>query len=139
MKDFLSVKLLLVPEKATPSAQIGSALGSKGVNPGAFCKEFNDKSKGMGNLAVPVIVMVKKDKTFKMVIKKPSVSLLIKDKIKLAQGSKKPGKEIVAKISKSDVRDIAEYKISDMQVMCIEAACTMVAGTARSMGIDVVE
>lgn len=138
-KDVTYVKLLLIPEKAAPSAQIGSAVGSKGVNPGAFCKEFNEKSKGMGHLHVPVVVAIKKDKTFSISIKKPSVSLLIKDKIKLASGSKKPGKEIVAKISKSDVKSIAEYKISDMQVMSLDGAIEMVAGTARSMGIEVVD
>lgn len=131
------IKLQIEAGKATPAPPVGPALGSSGVNIMQFVKEFNDKTANQPGMIIPVVISVYKDKSFTFVTKVPPVAVLIKKAIKIEKGSGKPNKEKVAKISKEQVRAIAEQKMEDLNAASIEAAMSMVAGTARSMGVVV--
>lgn len=131
------IKLQIEAGKATPAPPVGPALGSSGVNIMQFVKEFNDRTANQPGMIIPVVISVYKDKSFTFVTKVPPVAVLIKKAINLKKGSGKPNKEKVAKISKEQVKAIAEQKMEDLNAASIEAAMSMVAGTARSMGVVV--
>ena len=131
------IKLQIEAGKATPAPPVGPALGSSGVNIMQFVKEFNDRTANQPGMIIPVVISVYKDKSFTFVTKVPPVAVLIKKAIKIEKGSGKPNKEKVAKISKEQVKAIAEQKMEDLNAASIEAAMSMVAGTARSMGVVV--
>ena len=133
------IKLQIEAGKATPAPPVGPALGSSGVNIMQFVKEFNDKTANQPGMIIPVVISVYKDKSFSFITKVPPVAVLIKKALKIEKGSGKPNKEKVAKLTKEQVKAIAEQKMEDLNAASIEAAMSMVAGTARSMGITVEE
>jgi large subunit ribosomal protein L11 len=140
-KEILGLIKLQVPSgKANPSPPIGPALGQKGLNIMEFCKQFNalkfDYELGT---PIPVIITAYKDKSFVFSTKNPPVSYLIMKKIGITKGSKNPGKEQVSKISLSQIKDVAQQKIVDMNSMNLESCCKMVRGSALSMGLEIVE
>ena len=131
------IKLQIEAGKASPAPPVGPALGSSGVNIMQFVKEFNDRTANQPGMIIPVVISVYKDKSFSFVTKVPPVAVLIKKAINLNKGSGKPNKEKVAKISKEQVKAIAEQKMEDLNAASVEAAMSMVAGTACSMGVVV--
>ena len=133
------IKLQIEAGKATPAPPVGPALGSSGVNIMQFVKEFNDRTANQPGMIIPVVITVYKDKSFEFITKVPPVAVLIKKAIKIEKGSGKPNKDKVAKITAEQVRAIAEQKMEDLNAASVEAAMSMVAGTARSMGVVVVE
>ena len=133
------IKLQIEAGKATPAPPVGPALGSSGVNIMQFVKEFNDRTANQAGLIIPVVISVYKDKSFDFITKVPPVDVLIKKTLGIQKGSGKPNKDKVAKITKEQVRAIAEQKMPDLNASTIEAAMSMVAGTARSMGVVVVD
>ena len=133
------IKLNIPAGAANPSPPVGPALGQRGVNIMEFCKAFNEKTKSFAGKPVPVIITVYKDKKFDFIIKSPPASHFIKEAVKLKSGSKEPGRNIVAKISKKQLKEIAEKKMSDLNAHDVEEAAKIIAGSARSMGIEVVE
>ena len=133
------IKLQIEAGKATPAPPVGPALGSSGVNIMQFVKEFNDRTANQPGMIIPVVISVYKDKSFSFITKVPPVAVLIKKAVGIKSGSGKPNKEKVAKITKDQVRAIAEQKMEDLNAASVEAAMSMVAGTARSMGVVVVD
>ena len=133
------IKLQIEAGKATPAPPVGPALGSSGVNIMQFVKEFNDRTASQSGLIIPVVISVYKDKSFDFITKVPPVAVLIRKTLGIQKGSGKPNKDKVAKITKEQVRAIAEQKMPDLNAASIEAAMSMVAGTARSMGVVVVD
>ncbi len=133
------IKLQIPAGKATPAPPVGPALGQHGVNIVQFTKEFNEKTaKDMG-LIIPVVITVYADRSFTFITKTPPAAVLLKKACKIESGSGVPNKNKVAKISKDALREIAEQKMPDLNAASIEAAMSMIAGTARSMGITVEE
>ena len=133
------IKLQIEAGKATPAPPVGPALGSSGVNIMQFVKEFNDRTANQPGMTIPVVITVYKDKSFTFITKVPPVAVLIKKAIGLQKGSGKPNKDKVAKITKEQVKAIAEQKMEDLNAASVEAAMSLVAGTARSMGVVVVD
>ena len=133
------IKLQIEAGKATPAPPVGPALGSSGVNIMQFVKEFNDRTAKQAGMIIPVVITVYKDKSFEFITKVPPVAVLIKKAIGIEKGSGKPNKDKVAKITKEQVKAIAEQKMPDLNAASIEAAMSMVAGTARAMGVVVVD
>ncbi len=133
------VKLQIPAGKATPTPPVGPALGQYGLNIMGFCKEFNERTKNDAGLIIPVVITVYADKTFTFITKTPPAAVLLKKACKIDSGSGKPNREKVATISKADVMKIAEQKMPDLNAADVEAAASMIAGTARSMGIVVVD
>lgn len=133
------IKLQLPAGKATPAPPVGPALGQYGVNITAFTKEFNERTKNDIGSVIPVVITVYADRSFSFITKTPPVANLIKKACNIEKGSGVPNKDKVAKITKDDVRKIAEQKMPDLNATTVEAAMNMVAGTARSMGITVVD
>lgn len=133
------IKLQLPAGKATPAPPVGPALGQHGVNIMGFCKEFNERTAKDAGLVIPVVITVYSDRSFSFITKTPPAAVLIKKACKIEKGSGVPNREKVAKITKEDVRKIAELKMPDLNAGSIEAAMSMVAGTARSMGVVVVD
>ena len=132
------VKLQIEAGKATPAPPVGPALGQHGLNLMGFCKEFNERTKNDMGMIIPVVVTVYADKSFSFITKTPPAAVLIKKACKIEKASGTPGpKEKVATISKADVQKIAELKMVDLNAASIETAMSMVAGTARSMGVVV--
>ena len=136
-KLIAQIKLQVVGGAANPAPQIGPALGQHGLNIQSFCKEFNDKTQDRKGEVVPIIISVYADRTFDFIMKTPPVPELIKKAINLAKGSAKPLQEKVGKISKAQIKEIAEKKMPDLNCHTIEAAMRMVEGTAKSMGVTV--
>ncbi|MFO8145548.1 MAG: 50S ribosomal protein L11 [Candidatus Syntrophosphaera sp.] len=137
-KDAVAMlKLQLPAGKATPAPPVGPALGQVGVNIPEFCRQFNEKTADQPGMIFPVVIYVAKNKSFTFEIKTPPASVLIKKEAGLAKGSPTPNKEKVGHISKDQVRTIAELKIQDMNTNTLESAMSMIAGTARSMGVVV--
>jgi large subunit ribosomal protein L11 len=134
-----TIKLQIPAGKANPAPPIGPALGSAGINIMAFCKEFNAKTQDQGGDILPVVISVYSDKTFSFITRKPPVSRLILKELGLESGSKVPNRDKVGKMKRSQVKKIATLKAEDMRIVSIEAAEMMVMGTARSMGVDIVE
>jgi large subunit ribosomal protein L11 len=133
------IKLQIPAGKANPAPPIGPALGSAGVNIMAFCKEFNAKTQDKAGDILPVVIMVYADKSFTFITKQPPVSRMILKELGIESGSKVPNRDKVGKLTRSQVRKIAKQKIEDMRIVSEEAALQMVMGTARSMGVDIVE
>ena len=131
------IKLQIAAGKATPAPPVGPALGQHGVNIMGFCKEFNERTAKDAGLIIPVVITVYQDKSFTFITKTPPAAVLLKKACKIESGSGVPNKTKVAKISKDEVRKIAELKMQDLTAASIDAAISMVAGTARSMGIVV--
>jgi len=131
------VKLQVPAGKATPAPPIGPALGQHGVNIMGFCKEFNERTAKQAGLIIPVVITVYQDRSFTFILKTPPASVLIKKAVGIESGSGVPNKTKVGTISKAKVKEIAELKMPDLNAGSIEAAMSMVAGTARSMGIVV--
>ena len=131
------IKLQIKGGAANPSPPVGPALGSKGVNIMDFCKQFNARTQDKAGKVLPVIITVYGDKSFDFVIKQPPVAVQLKGAAKIQSGSAEPNRKKVAKVSWDQIREIAQDKMTDMNCFTLEAAMRMVAGTARSMGIDV--
>jgi len=134
-----TIKLQISAGKANPAPPIGPALGSAGINIMAFCKEFNAKTQDRAGDILPVIITVFQDKSFTFITKQPPVSRLILKELGIESGSKVPNRDKVGKLTKSQVSKIAKSKVQDMRIVSEEAAMMMVMGTARSMGVDIVE
>ena len=133
------IKLQIEAGKATPAPPVGPALGQKGVNIMAFTKEFNERTKNQMGYVIPVVITVYADRSFSFITKTPPAPVLIKKAAGIDTASGVPNKNKVATISKEDVRKIAETKMRDLNAATIEAAMSMIAGTARSMGVLVEE
>lgn len=133
------VKLQIPAAKATPAPPVGPALGQHGVNIMGFCKEFNERTKQQAGLIIPVVITVYADHSFTFITKTPPAAVLIKKACGIESASGTPNKTKVAKITKAQVREIAELKMPDLNAASVEAAMSMVAGTARSMGVVVVD
>lgn len=133
------IKLQLPAGKATPAPPVGPALGQHGVNIMAFTKEFNAKTANQAGMIIPVVITVYQDRSFSFILKTPPAAVLIKKAAKIESGSAEPNKTKVAKITMAQVREIAEVKMPDLNAASVETAMKMVAGTARSMGVEVVE
>ncbi|AEE97340.1 50S ribosomal protein L11 [Mahella australiensis] len=131
------VKLQIPAGKATPAPPVGPALGQHGVNIMGFCKEFNERTANQAGLIIPVVITVYADRSFSFITKTPPAAVLLKREAGIEKGSSRPNKEKVAKVSKETIRKIAELKMPDLNAGSLEAAMSMVAGTARSMGIVV--
>jgi large subunit ribosomal protein L11 len=134
-----TIKLQIPAGKANPAPPIGPALGSAGINIMAFCKEFNAKTQDKGGDILPVVISVYSDKTFTFIMKQPPVSRMILKELAIESGSKVPNRDKVGKLSRAQVKKIAQQKVEDMRVVSLEAAEMMVMGTARSMGVDIME
>ena len=130
------IKLQIIGGQANPAPPVGPALGQRGINIMDFCKAFNEKTKSFMGKPVPVVITVYKDKKFDFIIKSPPASHFIKEAVKLKSGSKEPGRNIVGYITKKQVADIAKQKMSDLNANDIEEASKIIAGSARSMGIE---
>ena len=133
------IKLQINAGNATPAPPVGPALGQKGVNIVQFTKEFNARTADQGDLIIPVVITVYADKSFSFVTKTPPAAVLLKKACNLKSGSGVPNKTKVATISKDKIREIAELKMPDLNAASIEAAMSMIEGTAKSMGITVAE
>ena len=133
------IKLQIPAGKATPAPPVGPALGQHGVNIMQFTKEFNERTKNEGDLIIPVVITVYADRSFSFITKTPPAAVLIKKACGLKSGAGVPNKTKVAQLSKEDLRKIAEQKMPDLNAASVEAAMSMVAGTARSMGVTVEE
>ena len=133
------VKLQLPAGKATPGPPVGSTLGPHGINIPGFTKEFNAKTQGQEGLIIPVVITIYQDRSFTFVLKTPPAPVLIKKACNINSGSARPQADKVAKITKAQVEEIAKTKMPDLNAASIEAACSMIAGTARSMGVVVVD
>ena len=131
------VKLQIPAGKASPAPPVGPALGASGVNIMDFVKQFNDRTAQMGNTVIPVVITVYKDKSFEFITKEPPMAVLIKKAAKIEKASGKPNRDKVAKLTKAQVEEIAKQKMPDLNAASLEAAMSMVAGTARSMGVVV--
>ena len=132
------VKLQIAAGKATPAPPVGTALGPQGVNIMDFCKNFNAKTAGQDGLIIPVVVTVYADRSYTFVLKTPPAPILLKRAAKVEKGSAEPNKNKVGTVTAAQVEEIARIKLPDLNCESLEAAMRSVAGTARSMGLDVV-
>ena len=133
------IKLQIPAGKATPAPPVGPALGQHGVNIVEFTKQFNARTADQGDLIIPVVITVYADRSFSFITKTPPAAVLIKKAINLQSGSGEPNKKKVGKITSAQVREIAELKMKDLNAATVESAMKMIAGTARSMGVEVVD
>ncbi len=133
------IKLQIPAGKATPAPPVGPALGQHGVNIVEFTKQFNAKTADMGDTVVPTVITVYADRSFSFITKTPPAPVLIKKACKIQKASGTPNKNKVAKITKAQVKEIAETKMPDLNAATVEAAMSMIEGTCRSMGVEVVE
>ena len=133
------IKLQIPVGKATPAPPVGPALGQHGVNIVEFTKQFNAKTADQGDLIIPVVITVYADRTFSFITKTPPAAVLIKKACNIKSGSGVPNKDKVATLSKADLQKIAETKMPDLNAASLEAAMSMIAGTARSMGVKIEE
>ena len=133
------IKLQIPAGKASPAPPVGPALGGTGVNIMQFVKEFNDRTANLGGVKIPVVLTVYKDKSFEFITKEPPMAVLIKKAAKIEKASGKPNREKVATITMAQVEEIAKQKMPDLNAASLESAMSMVAGTARSMGVVITE
>ena len=133
------IKLQIPAGQANPAPPVGPALGQHGVNIMAFCKEYNARTKDQAGMIIPVVITVYQDKSFTFITKSPPASVLLKKAAGIASGSKIPNKEKVGKVTRKQVMDIVKLKLNDLNATNEEAAARVIAGTARSMGIDVAD
>ena len=133
------VKLQLPAGKATPGPPVGSTLGPHGINIAGFTKEFNDRTADKAGLVIPVVVTIMEDRSFTFILKTPPAAVLIKKACGIDKASATPNKQKVAKITKAQIKEIAELKMPDLNASSIESAMSMIAGAARSMGVEVVD
>ena len=133
------IKLQIPAGKATPAPPVGPALGQHGVNIVEFTKQFNAKTADMGDTIIPTIITVYADRSFTFITKTPPAAVLIKKACKIEHGSGVPNKNKVAKITHAQLQEIAETKMKDLNAASLDAAISMIAGTARSMGVEVVD
>ncbi len=133
------VKLQIVGGKANPAPPVGPALGQHGVNIMEFCKQFNEKTKSMEGTVIPVVLTVYADRSFSFILKTPPASVLIKQAAGIEKGSSQPNKNKVATIDKSKITEIAKTKLPDLNASRLESAERIIAGTARSMGVDIID
>ena len=131
------IKLLVTGGQANPAPPVGPALGQHGVNIGEFVKQFNERTKKMMGVPLPVVITVHTDRSFAFITKQPPASVLIKQAVGLAKGSAVPNREKVGKLGAAQLREVAQKKMEDLNTKDLEAAMRIVAGTARSMGVDV--
>jgi large subunit ribosomal protein L11 len=136
-KVIANIKLQIKAGKATPSPPIGPALGQHGVNIMEFCKAYNAMTQHQEGMVVPVIITVYADRSFTFVTKTPPASVLLKQAAKVAKGSNNPRKEKVGAVTEKQIREIAELKFNDLNAVNMEGAVRIIAGTAKSMGIDI--
>jgi large subunit ribosomal protein L11 len=137
-KVMTQIKLQIKAGVANPAPPVGPALGQHGVNIMEFCNTFNERTKDRIGLVIPVVITVFQDRSFSFITKTPPASVLLKKAAGLESGSKEPGKTLVGKISRDKVKEIAELKMEDLNAGSVEAAMKIIAGTARSMGLEVV-
>jgi large subunit ribosomal protein L11 len=137
-KKVAEIKLQIPAGQANPAPPVGPALGQHGVNIMGFCKEFNAATKEQGGMIIPVVISVYQDKSFTFITKSPPASALLKKAAGIASGSKVPNKEKVGQVTRKQVLEIVKLKAKDLNAASEDAAVRVVAGTARSMGIDVV-
>lgn len=133
------VKLQIAAGKATPAPPVGSVLGPHGINIMGFCKEFNERTAKQAGLIIPVVITIYQDRSFSFVTKTPPAAVLIKKACGIESGSGAPNKTKVASITKAQLREIAELKMPDLNATDVDAAISMIAGTARSMGVTVAD
>jgi large subunit ribosomal protein L11 len=138
-KIVATVKLQIPAGSATPAPPVGPALGQHGVNIMEFCKAFNAETKNLAGLIVPAVITIFKDRTFTYILKSPPASILLKQAAGIAKGSSIPNREKVGKVTKEQIKDIAQRKMKDLNSDTIEQAMRVIEGTARSMGITVEE
>lgn len=131
------VKLQCPAGKANPAPPVGTALGPQGVNIMEFCTQFNEQTRQMGNTIIPVSITIYEDRTFSFVLKQPPASILIKEALSMSKGSANPKKSKVGKLTQDQISQIAERKMPDLSARDLEAAKLVIAGTARSMGVEV--
>ncbi len=133
------VKLQIPAGNATPAPPVGPALGQQGVNIMEFCKQFNSRTQSQAGMIIPVVITVYQDKSFTFITKTPPAAVLLKKAAKLEKGSGEPNRNKVGRVTRAQVKEIAKLKMPDLNAMDVDMAESMVAGTARSMGIDVIE
>lgn len=133
------IKLQIPAGKANPAPPVGPALGQHGVNIMEFCKQFNARTQKLGDDIIPIIITVFQDRSFTFITKTPPVSSLLKKAVKIESGSKMPQKEKVGKVNKDQIKQIATTKLPDLNCLKVESAMSQVAGTAKSMGLEVQE
>ena len=133
------IKLQIPAGKATPAPPVGPALGQAGVNIMGFCKEFNERTKAQAGLVIPVVITVYEDRSFTFITKTPPAAVLLKKAAKIDKASGEPNKTKVAKLPRAEAQKIAELKMKDLNAADLDAATRMIEGTARSMGIEIVD
>lgn len=133
------IRIQIPAGQANPAPPVGPALGQHGVNIMDFCRQFNARTKGQEGMIIPVVITVFADRTFQFVTKTPPASVLIRKKLGLEKGSQEPKRTLVGKISRKDLEEIARFKMKDLNTDDLEAAMRMIAGTAISMGVEVVD
>lgn len=133
------IKLALPAGKANPAPPVGPALGQHGVNIMAFCKEYNAQTQSQVGMIIPVEITVYEDRSFTFILKTPPASVLIKKAVGIERGSKEPNRDKVAKITREQLQEIAQTKLPDLNANDIEAAMKIIAGTARNMGVTVID
>lgn len=134
-----TIRLELKAGGANPAPPVGPILGQNGIPIGPFCSEFNAKTASMGNEIIPIIVSVFKDRTYKITYKQPTVSGMIKSKLKIEKGSATPNKAKIGKLKKSDVKEIAARKMPDFNTKSVKSAEKIVEGVAKSLGVDIID
>ena len=138
-KVFGEVRLQIPAGAANPAPPVGPSLGQAGVNIMEFCKQFNAATQAQSGLIIPVVITVYQDRSFTFITKSPPAAVLLKKAANIASGAKTPGREVVAKVNRKQLEEIAKTKEKDLNAKSLEAAVKIIAGTARSMGIEVVD
>ena len=133
------IKLQVTGAQANPAPPVGPALGQHGVNIMEFCKQFNERTKDKPGTVLPVVISVFKDRSFTFILKSPPVATALKKAAGLAKASPEPGRQLIGQVSKAEVMDIAKQKMTDLNTVKIESAIRIVEGTARSMGLEIVD